>query len=198
MVKISSLARNIYRYSILALLLLLVLLVASHGEKSVSHFVLTMILILVIVILFEVLTTRCETIDINVENETSTSGVEGMNNISNIYGETFLMMNRPSISHEETTDNIMLPGNDVNFDVPFDQRGLVVKNKNTNVPEDIDYYKDDNDFIPNELSISGDKYDYLQRGYIYDDYPGDTTSEDNVILRPDFGQQGYFMENCNF
>lgn len=197
MVTANSVTKNILRYSILGLLLFLILLVASHGHKSILQFILTTLLILILVSLFEAYMINNPVQDVNT---TVTNIKEGpieeqieeiIENMSNVQGQTFLRMNQPFIA---------LPSNENNFDVPYDMRDLMIKKNNNFVPEDIDYLDNfDNNFYPNELQIGGDKFDYLQRGHIYDDHPGDTESQDNIILNPNFGKNCHFMQNdCNF
>jgi len=191
----SSFIRNIYRYSILSLLVLLILLVGCQG--SASQLILTTLLLILIVILFEVFTGP----EINV----NVAKVEGMENVR---GETFFDMSTPSPSFlptNETVGNIILPSNEVTFDVPFDPRGLMIKKGTAKFPPfDIDYdVATETNFTPNNIQIAGggDRYSYLNRGYMYEDHPGNIIVEqdDDLIVSPKFGKLGYFVDNgCNF
>lgn len=190
-----SFIKNIYRYSILSLLVLLILLVGCHG--GASQLILTTLLLVLIVILFEVFTGP----EINV----NVAKVEGMENVR---GETFYDISTPSPSFlpmNGTVNKIILPSNEVTYDVPFDPRGLMIKRGNNILPPiDIDYdVATETNFVPNNIQIAGggDRYNYLNRGYMYEDNPGDIIVEqnDDLIVSPKFGKLGYFVDNgCNF
>lgn len=237
---------NIYRYSILALVMFLVLLVASHGDRSIMQFILTVFLLILIVILFEIFTAPKD-VKVTVEKMTTAemeeqfpdqfisedeldllmhddpqdnyndlvdnyNGLEdnyndlelinynnleeeniiNPNNVESPRGQTFL--NQNNVEERQ----IIIASNENNNDVPYDPRSIMIKKNNKVAPVDINYDAPSN-FMPNDLGINEDKYDYLYRGHIYDDQPGSANSIDNLIINPKFGQQGYFIENgCNF
>jgi hypothetical protein len=199
----NSIVRNIYRYGILTLLILLILLVGGHN-RGIAQLVLTSLLLVLIVILFEYFT--APRVDIQVEN------VEAMNNVR---GNTFYNMNIPAtnlysdedinLDQDEERKIIYLPSNQNNYDVPFDMRGLMIKKSNDNAlpPIDIDYTANENNFVANNIAIGGggDRFNYLNRGYMYEDTPGNVIVDkySDLIVSPKFGKKGYFLENdCNY
>lgn len=209
MVIANTLTANIYRYSILALLIMLVLLVSSSGSHGVIQLILTVFLLLLIVLLFEIFT---KPIDVNIsvenmdnmgninyiEDEYALEEIEDIGNMQsaqNVRGETLL---NQTATIGLPPREILLASNQTDFNIPFDPRGIMIKRGNNIAPNDINYDKSSN-FIPNEIEYNEDIYNYLNRGNIYEDRPGNNNTVDNLILSPKFGKQGYFIENgCNF
>lgn len=194
----NSWLNNIYRYSILGLLILLILLLASYGRDSAVKVILCTILLIFVIIIFEAFTNVCS-ISVNAEHMCNINNLSEFD-MNNTRSETMRRMNNPVRPGPMSQENqFILASNENGDDVPCDPRGLMHKRTNCPIPRDI-YYDKPSNFVPNEIpTIYDDKFDYLQRGYIYDDRPGSTETDDEIVRSPMFGKQGYFIENgCNF